>query len=330
MKKGLFILPEGNYNKIYSSQVREEINELVDIYQPRLDKETVREDLSILNDANFIFSGWGCPTLDQKFLDAAPNLEAVFYGSGSIGGLVTDEFWKRDIVVTSAWAANAVPVAEYTLSQIIFSLKRGWYYVLKTKEKQQRIQKVDVPGAYGSTVGIISLGMIGKKVCEHLKDFDINVIAYDPYVSQKEADKLDVELCSLTEVFKCSDVVSLHTPWLEETEGMIKGEHFQSMKQGATFINTARGAVVREKEMIEVLKQRSDLYAVLDVTYPEPPADGSPLYSLPNVVLTPHIAGSQSDECKRMGRYMLNELQRYLNDKKLQWRVTKEKFEIMA
>jgi phosphoglycerate dehydrogenase-like enzyme len=105
---------------------------------------------------------------------------------------------------------------------------------------------------------------------------------------------------------------------------MITGAHIASMKQGATFINTARGAIVRENEMIEVLKQRPDLQAVLDVTYPEPPAAGSPLYTLPNVILTPHIAGSMDAECRRMGRYMVEELRRYVAGKPLRWEVTRE------
>ncbi|MFW5980625.1 MAG: hydroxyacid dehydrogenase [Halanaerobiaceae bacterium] len=331
MSKGIYILPEENFYKIYSPETRKKIGDLIEIEDKSYNRNEIRNNLSLLNDINFIFSGWGGPELDKEILDAAPELEVMFYGSGSIKGIVTEEFWKQDIIISSAWVANAVPVAEYTLSQILFSLKRGWYYVLETRRQGQYPEKVEVPGAYGSTVGIISLGMIGKKVCRHLKDFDINVIAYDPYVSEEVAEELGVELCStLEEVFEKSDVVSLHTPWLEETEGMIKGEHFSVMKENSTFINTARGAVVREKEMIEVLQQREDIYAVLDVTWPEPPEKDSPLYQLPNVVLTPHIAGSQSKECWRMGQYMLNELERYLEDKPLKWRITREKFEIMA
>jgi phosphoglycerate dehydrogenase-like enzyme len=139
-----------------------------------------------------------------------------------------------------------------------------------------------------------------------------------------------VELCSLEDIFRRSDVVSLHTPWLKETEGMVTGAHFELMKSGAVFINTARGAVVRENEMTEVLSRRPDLTAVLDVTNPEPPEKESLLYTLPNVVLTPHIAGSMDGECRRMGSYMLEELKRYLNGEPLLWTVTNEKFKLMA
>lgn len=103
---------------------------------------------------------------------------------------------------------------------------------------------------------------------------------------------------------------------------MIQGRHFALMKPDATFLNTARGAVVDEEGMIEVLQNRPDLMAVLDVTYPEPPKPGSPLYTLPNVVLTPHIAGSLNQECRRMGRYAVEECRRYLRGEKLHWQVT--------
>jgi phosphoglycerate dehydrogenase-like enzyme len=243
---------------------------------------------------------------------------------------VTPEFWERGIVVTSAYAMNAVPVSEYTLSQIFFCLKHGWQTVLAIKRDGSYPAKGPVPGGYQSIVGIVSLGVVGRLVCERLRPFDVKVIAYDPFVGADEAATLGVELCSLDDVFRRADVVSLHTPWLPETEGLITGAHFAVMKPGASFINTARGAIVREQEMIDVLSTRPDLFAVLDVTYPEPPVPGSPLYTLPNVVLTPHIAGSMSNECRRMGRLMVDELHRWLADEPLRWSISRERAAIMA
>jgi phosphoglycerate dehydrogenase-like enzyme len=187
-----------------------------------------------------------------------------------------------------------------------------------------------VHGGYQSSVGLISLGMVARHVCQLLKHFDINVLAYDPFVSPETASELNVTLCSLDEIFSKADVVSLHTPWLKETEGMITGRHFKLMKPYASFINTARGIVVRENEMIEVLKARPDLQAVIDTTWPEPPTSDSPLYTLPNVALTPHIAGSMDNECRRMGHMMVEELSRYLNNETLEWEITREKASRLA
>ncbi len=327
--KGIFLLKTDAYQKIYGQAERDEIERLVHIYAPQQTAQTVADNPAILAEAQIIFGGWGMPVMDEAFLAAAPNLKLVLYGAGSIRKIVTEAFWKRGIIITSSYAANAIPVAEYTLSQILFSLKCGWYFARSTREGRYHKQ-FPVPGTYGSTIGIISLGMIGQRVCQLLQPFDLKVIAYDPCVSGEEAGKLEIELCSLEDLFRRSDVVSLHTPWLAETEGMITGSLLRSMKPNATFINTARGAIVREQEMIETLQKRPDLYAVLDVTYPEPPEPGSPLYTLPNVVLTPHIAGSMSKECQRMGKIVVEELKCCLKGEPLHWAISREQAAKMA
>lgn len=328
--KGLFVLPENFYDLIYGPDERRDIAALADIFAPRQDTAVLAQNPAALTEAEVIFSGWGAPHMDAAFLAAATKLKAVFYGAGSIKGMVSDAFWARGIVVSSAFAANAVPVAEYTLGQILFALKLGWRNVRRLQQGRPYWERPRVPGAYGSTVGIVSLGMIGRLVCEHLKRFDLKVIAYDPFVKPADAAALGAELCPLAEVFSRSEVVSLHTPWLKETEGLITGELLASMKPDATFINTARGAVVREDEMIAVLRNRPDLQAVLDVTHPEPPAADSPLYTLPNVTMTPHIAGSMDNECRRMGRYMVQEFQRYLKGEPLRWSISRRQAAVMA
>lgn len=331
MKKALYILEPYPYSVIYGPEERKDISEMVDVYAPAQTRASISESPELLRDIEIMMSGWGAPKMDETFLANAPNLKAVFYGAGSIKGIVSDAFWERGIVITSAYAANAVPVSEYALSQILFCLKHGWQFAFQIKRDGAFPHpRAGVPGAYGTTVGIVSLGMIGRRVCELLKAFDVKVVAYDPFVKQEDADKLSAELVSLDELFARSDVVSLHTPWLKETENLVTGPHFESMKPGACFINTARGAVVNEPEMIAVLQRRPDLFAVLDVTHPEPPQPQSPLYTLPNVVLTPHIAGSMDAECMRMGRYMVEELKRYLNGEPLKWGIDKAKAAILA
>lgn len=330
--KGLFIMEAHFFNQVYPEHVKNEIEKLIDIYATPLTTKDIAKDKSILQKAEVIFTGWGGPRIDQAFLDAAPNLKGVFYAAGSIKSIATDAAWEKGIVFTTAVTANAIPVAEYTLSQILFSLKQGWRFAHDIKKNRQypEARFYPIPGAFESTVGLISLSRVGRKVNEYLQPFDINVLAYDPFIDETEAAELNVELCSIDEIFERSDVVSLHAPWLEETVGMITGAHFKQMKPYASFINTARGVIVKETEMIGVLQQRDDITAILDVTYPEPPLDDSPLYSLSNVILTPHIAGSEGDECGRMGAYMLDELKRYLSGKQLKWQVSKKEFDSMA
>ncbi len=330
MLKGLFLLDEAAYQKIYGEEERKLIGQMVQIDAPLQTSQSITSDPSALKDVDVILSGWGCPKLTKEFLARAPRLKAVFYGAGSIRYFVTDASWERGIIVTTAYEANDIPVAEFTLAQILLSLKGYWQHVHWFKQGGAWWDHRPAAGGYGSTVGLISLGMIGRMVAEHLKRFDVHVLAYDPFVTQETAQKLNVDLCALDEIFMRSDVVSLHTPWLPETERMITGKHFASMKTGASFINTARGAIVREDEMAAVLKERPDLYALLDVTYPEPPAPDSPLLQLPNVVITPHLAGPDSPECKRNGQYMVAELKRYLNGEPLHFAITREQAAIMA
>lgn len=326
----LFLLNSDAYHKIYSPAQQAEIANLVELCGPPQTAQAIAADPTILNEIEIIFSGWGMPRMNEEFLAHCPNLKIVFYGAGSIKHCTTEAFWRRAIPITSSYAANAVPVAEFTLAQILLCLKKTWQHALAIKQDPQSRQRLTVPGGYGSTVGIIALGMIGRMVCEHLRPFDLNVIAYDPYVTVADAAKLGVTLVSLDDLFAQADVVSLHAPWIDATVGMITGTHLAAMKKGATFINTARGAIVRETEMIEVLQKRPDLLAVLDVTYPEPPVAGSPLYTLPNVILTPHIAGSMDSECQRMGQIVVDELKRYLAGEPLQWTISQEQAAIMA
>jgi phosphoglycerate dehydrogenase-like enzyme len=326
------ILGAGNQERIYPTSVRRELDALCAVRVEHCSKQQVTDHAEALSDVQLLFSGWGPPRLDTATLALMPRLEAVFYGAGSLNQLVCDDFWQRNVVVCSAWAANAVPVAEFTFAHIVLGLKQAQR--LPELQRQARTRAVpdgfDRVGAYDNTVAIISLGQIGRRVVELLRHLDVRVLAYDPFCSVEQARQLGVELVDLETCFRDSRVVSLHTPWLPETEGLITGELLEQLPPGGVFINTARGAVVREDELIACFQRRPDLSAVLDVTYPEPPAADSPLYDLSNVFLTPHIAGSVGTECARMGHYMVDECRRFLDGEPLHWQVSQEAFARMA
>ncbi|HEX3356898.1 MAG TPA: hydroxyacid dehydrogenase [Tepidisphaeraceae bacterium] len=322
--RGLYILEEPSMPMIYGPDERRDIARYVDFIAPPQTRESISLHPELLANVDVIFSGWGAPRMDDAFLQSAPNLKAVFYGAGATGYCVTESLWKRNILVTSAYEANAIPVAEYTLSVILFSLKHGWSLARRTRQTRTFLDRNGAPGCYGSSVGLLSLGVTARALVKLLKAFDLRLFATDPYVTRGEAHELGIELVSLGDLFRKCDVVSVHTPVLAETIGMITGAHIASMKQGAVFINTARGEIVREDEMIQVLSGRTDLQAILDVAVKEPPEEDSPLYTLPNVILTPHIAGSVGQECRRMGRFMVDELRRYLAGLPLQGLVTRQ------
>ncbi len=318
------------YELTYGEPHCREIEKLVHVIHPPLTPAEALEKPALLREVEIIFTGWGAPRLNAAFLEATPELQAVFYGAGSIRRLITAAFWTRGIRITSAYAANAIPVSEFTVAAVLFALKRVWHFARTIREDRSFPDHHDVPGAYHTTVGLVSLGMIGRLVRQRLQPFDLKVLAYDPFLETSAAEELGVEQVDLDALFADSQVVSLHTPLLDSTRDLIRGEHLAAMPPNATFINTSRGAVVHQEEMLEVLRRRPDLQAVLDVTHPEPPPADSPLYTLPNVLLTPHVAGSSGPECRRLGAYMIDELRRYLDGEPLQWEITREQAEIMA
>ncbi len=320
----------GDADRIYSPSQQKQIAEKTDLLSRPLTAGQASERGDLLEKVELIFSGWAGPLLDEPFLASAPQLKALFYGAGALSGVMTRDAWRRGIIASSAWVANAQPVAEYTLGMILPALKQAMPLARRIHSRQQWIDKAKVPmaGAYGSTVAIISLGVIGRKVAQLLAPFDVELLAFDPMVEADETRELGAEPVSLEDAFARADVVSIHAPWLPETQGMITGELIASMKPSATLINTSRGALIREDEMTALLEgERRDLTAILDVTHPEPPVEGSKLFQLENVFLTPHIAGSLGDECHRMGQYMLDELDRYLAGEPLLWAVSAQQAE---
>ena len=245
-QNAIYVLDDDAIDLVYGPTERAEIAALVNIYASPQTAASILENPAVLEQADVIFSGWGGPLMDEQFLMQAPKLKAFFYGGGSLSGVLTPAVWNRGIVVTTAIVANAIPVAEFTLATILVSLKQIWRLTRQTREQRRYVNRNTAPGCYGSTVGLISMGVIARTLLKLLAPFDLKVIVYDPFLTAAQTKGLGVENVPLDELFRRSDVVSLHTPYLSETEGMITGEHLSLMKHGATFINTARGEVVRE------------------------------------------------------------------------------------
>lgn len=271
--------------------------------------------------------------MDAELLSALPNLKVYFYGAGSVRKLVTEAFWKREIKLSSAYKVNATPVVEYSVSSIVMGLKQAWHFNAMLKAGRDQVDYSRIRGVYyGSRVGIISLGAIGQNVARILtSQHDVDVFAYDPFAEEATFSDLCVtRVDSLDALFSHCEVVSLHAPWLQETEGLISGDMLRSMPPYGTFINTSRGAIVREEEMLEVLQERSDLCAVLDLIQDQGAFDLTPLARLPNVFITPHIAGSMGNECQLMGDFAVAGCKRYLQGILLECQLTQKSAEHLA
>lgn len=328
--KTIFLLNEPSYPLIYPNPLPDELGRRTNLIGPVLTAANWRTASAEARQAEAIFSGWGMAKVDEEFLDFFPRLKIIFYGAGTIRNFATEAMWDRGIRVTTSARANAESVTEFTLAQILLSLKRAWSQALAFREASVEPMAGVSSGNVGSTVGLISLGVIGRLVAERLQCYQHKVIAYDPFVAPEAAAALNVELVSLNELFTRADVVSCHTPLLDSTREMLQREHFVAMKRGATFINTARGGVVDEDALCAVLAERADLFALLDVTQRDDPEPESLLRSLPNVLVTPHIAGCIGPECRRMGQLMVEELDRYLAGEPLLYELDRKRAALTA
>jgi phosphoglycerate dehydrogenase-like enzyme len=269
---------------------------------------------------------------EEEIKSCLPSLKAVFYGAGTVQAFARP-FLNCGVKVFSAWAANAVPVAEYTVAQIVLANK-GFFSSSRIAKTGNRKAAKEIfqsyPGNYNVKIGIIGAGMIGKLVINMLKSYRFEVLVFDPFLPDEKANELKVKKASLETIFRECQVVSNHLANNEQTKGMLDGKLFETMLPYSTFINTGRGAQVVETDLITVLKERPDMTALLDVTFPEPPEHDSEFYTLPNCILTPHIAGSAGNEVRRMGEYMLEEHQNFIQNKPCKYQVTLEMLKTMA
>ena len=318
---------------VYGSQTVSELQGLVDVEKQIYTRADVLGDPASFSNVELIFSTWGMPTFtEEEIRRCLPSLKCVFYGAGSVQPFARP-FLHCGVRVFSAWAANAVPVAELSTAQIVLSNK-GYFLTNRlyhaSGRKTAQAAFGNCCGNYGETVGIIGAGMIGKLVIEMLKAYRVRVIVFDPFLPDERASEMGVEKCSLSELFERAFVVSNHLANNAETRGILNYDLFRRMRENAVFINTGRGAQVVEADLVRILRERPDLTALLDVTHPEPPVDDHPFYSLPNCLLTPHIAGSAGDEVARMGEYMLGECREYLSGGITRYEVTEKMLETMA
>lgn len=271
------------------------------------------EHAAALAGAEALLTGWGCPPLTAAALERMPRLRTVVHAAGSVKHHVTDACWERGLTVASAAAANALPVAEYTVAAVLFTGKRVLDAQRAYRERRGRLDPLALlagAGNYRRTVGVVGASRIGRRVIELLRPFDLRVLLHDPYVTEGEAARLGVRPVPLDELARSSDVVTLHAPQLPATRHLFDRARLALLPDGATLVNTARGSLVDTGALTaELVSGR--LNAVLDVTEPEVLPAGSPLYDLPNVLLTPHVAGSLGNELGRMARAALDELERY-------------------
>jgi phosphoglycerate dehydrogenase-like enzyme len=264
-----------------------------------------------------LITAWGTPPIDAEALARMPRLRAVVHAAGSVKHFLGDEVWDRGIRVTSEAALNARPVAEYALAAVLWATKG--VLPLTERFRSDRVAPdltVDdtIDGSYGTVVGILGASATGRALLELLGPFDLTLLVSDPTIDTAEATSLGAELVGLDELFERSRVVSVHAPLVPETRHLVDRRLLARLGDGATLVNTARGPVVDHDALREELVA-GRLRAILDVTEPEPLPVDDPLWTLPNVTLTPHVAGSQGAELRRLGRAAVDEVRALVEDR---------------
>lgn len=333
MKTILFGRSNQFFDYVFSESVISYLKENTDwdgnVYTPN----DFNKNAELFKDTEYIISTWLMPYMSEEEIKKYfPSLKCIFYAAGSVQYFARP-FMANNVRIFSAWAANAIPVAEYTVSQIILANK-GFFATQRPKNRQAWEEGDALfrkyTGNYMAKVGIIGAGMIGNLVIRKLKDYDLEVVVCDPFLKGEKALELGVKKVSLEEIFETCNTVSNHVASNESTKGMFTKELFLKMPKYATFINTGRGAQVVENDLIQVLKERPDLTAILDVTEELPPPENSPLFSISNCIITPHIAGSSGNEVHRLAEYILEEYKSVMKTGKGQYEVTLKMLETMA
>lgn len=293
-----------------------------DVPEGKLTPEWSRKQLAGCQAA---ITGWGTPRLNASILDAAPGLEALFHSAGSIKHLEFPGFWDRGVRVSSAANANGIPVAEFLLGQVLVAFKGGFGYPTRFRAEGRTAWRghPDVIGYYGTTVGIIGMGNVGKHLLQLLGMFQFRKLVHSFYPFEEPARRAGAELADIDTIMAESDAVIVAAPNIPEYRHMFDARRLGLMKDGAWFLNAARGALVDEAALIAEL-ETGRISACLDVTDPEPPVEGSPFYSLPNVILTPHVAGSTARECFRLGEQVVREIDHWLNHEPFDNEITAE------
>lgn len=277
--------------------------------------------------AEIILSSWGTGSLDTEVMAHYPRLRLLAHAAGSVKSLVSEALWKQDVRVTSAAAAIAYGVAEFCLGLILTTTKRVYWATagIRAGKWKPALEVFGKPfEIYQQNIGIIGASSVGRHLVKLLHNFDCRIMLYDPYCSREKAQSLGVELvATLDDLFRQCRVVSLNAPSTEETRNMVRGRHFALLPDGAVFINTARGAIIHQDEMVAELR-KGRFIACLDVTEPEPLPKGHTLLHLPNVLLTPHEAGAIAENRLRLGTFAVNEVEAFVKNQPLKYEVTQE------
>jgi len=337
MKRLLFHLPCATLQRCFQPQELKRLEGTFSLTLPQEGDDAaalLRRFQEHAENTYALVTGWGTPPLTSEMLDSASQVRAICHSAGTIRRLVPADIWDRSIRVCSANDALAIGVAETTLGMIIAGLKnffgaREWTRSGGWSSLTFGDSKPSVEETFRKTIGIVSASSVGRELIRLLASFDVTVLVYDPYLNDEQAAALGVENVSLPELAERSDVFTIHAPSLPQTKGLVSREILSLLTDRAIIINTARGDIIDQEALTSELTS-GRLRAFLDVTWPEPPEKDHPLRFLPNVVLTPHLAGAVTNGCFRQGALVADQLLDLAAGRTTRGEITAQRFAVMA
>ncbi|MBW2590336.1 MAG: hydroxyacid dehydrogenase [Deltaproteobacteria bacterium] len=266
--------------------------------------------------------------VNDAMLDMAPRLKAVAKMGVGLDTVDIKAASSHNAIVFNTPGANNQAVADHTFGLILSLARKIVFCDQSIRDKRWEHTKIMGIEIWQKTLGLIGLGAIGRCVALRAKGFQMKVVAYDPFWPEEFAGEHGIEKMEIDDLLKVSDIVSLHVPLTDESRGMINKKTLQSMKPTALLINAARGEIVKEKDLYNVLKDNVIAGAGLDVFENEPPTN-SPLLTLDNVVMTPHIAAFTHDAMNNMCTGVADQLIEYAKGNKPVHIVNPEVFDRM-
>ena len=284
----------------------------------------------IIKDADIAITSWGSTPLDEELLNECPNLKLVVHAAGSVKPIVSDELWKRGIRVCASTKPLGIGVAETALGFAISASKNFYQFNDDIHNGGYNEHRSNTKELYELTVGVVSAGWVGRHFIKLLGNFGVDILLYDPYVTDEQAAEMGCRKAELKELLEASDIVSIHAPSIPATNHMFNEETLKYMKKDAVLINTSRGTLIDENALYRHMLAGNLKYACLDVYDPEPLTVENPLRTLKNVIMTPHIAGLAANGRLRIGMHAAEQIENFINGKPLECEVKEEMLATMA
>ena len=265
----------------------------------------------------------------RELIDEAPNLKVIARAAVGIGNIDVNYATEKGILVINTPGKNTNSAAELTIGLLLSAIRKiipAHSHMSKLKWDRHIFTGMEL---FGKTIGIIGLGNVGHRVARYAKAFEMEVLAYDPYIAEEVFERYHAEKCTLEELISSADIITLHVPKTEETTGMIGAEEFSRMKSGVVILNTARGGIIQEKPLLEELKSGRVAAAGIDTWEVEPPKH-NPFRDLPQVVMSPHVGASTTEAQKRIAESIATQTSRALRGEVVDYPVNMPSVQVLG